>query len=110
MTVTEKLRAVLGRVPGAVSLARLTVRTFDICFDYRVTGLAAEAAFFMLLSLPPLVLGLFGGLGYISGWVGPETVNEVVQAIQTYAARFLTEDSITKLLVPTIEDVLGRGR
>ena len=108
--MTEKVRAVLERVPGAVTLARLTVRTFDICFDYRVTGLAAEAAFFMLLSLPPLVLGLFGGLGYISGWVGPETVNEVVAAIQTYAARFLTEDSITELLVPTIDDVLGRGR
>ncbi len=110
MTVTERLRAVLGRIPGAVTLARLTVRTFDICFDYRVTGLAAEAAFFMLLSLPPLVLGLFGGLGYVSGWVGPDTVNDVVEAIQAYAARFLTEDSITKLLVPTIDDVLGRGR
>ncbi|GAB3049566.1 YihY/virulence factor BrkB family protein [Intrasporangium mesophilum] len=110
MTVTERVRAVLERIPGAVTLARLTVRTFDICLDYRVTGLAAEAAFFMLLSLPPLVLGLFGGLGYISGWVGPDTVNDVVNAIQTYAARFLTEDSITKLLVPTIDDVLGRGR
>jgi membrane protein len=110
MTVMARLRGVLERVPGGLTLGRLSLRTFDICLDNRVTGLAAEAAFFMLLSLPPLVLGLFGGLGYVSGWVGPDTVNDVVEAIQTYAARFLTEDSITKLLVPTVEEVLGRGR
>jgi membrane protein len=110
MTVKERVRAVLRRVPGGLAVPRLTLRTVDVCLDYRVTGLAAEAAFFMLLSLPPLVLGLFGGLGYISAWIGPENVNQVVATIREYAARFLTEDSISQLLVPTVEDVLGRGR
>ena len=55
---------------GASPLARLTLETIRVCLRYRVTGLAAEAAFFMLLSLPPLVLGLFGGLGYVGGWIG----------------------------------------
>ena len=27
----------------------------------------------MLLRLPPLVLGLFGGLGFVGGWIGPDT-------------------------------------
>jgi membrane protein len=110
MTVKEWVRSVLRRVPGGIPLARLTLRTVDVCLDYRVTGLAAEAAFFMLLSLPPLVLGLFGGLGYVSGWIGPDNVDRVVGSIQDYASRFLTEASITDLLVPTVEDVLGRGR
>ena len=110
MTFTERLRAMLQRVPGGLTLARLTLRTVDGCLDYRVTGLAAEAAFFMLLSLPPLVLGLFGGLGYLGGLIGPENVDAVVESIREYASRFLTEDSITKLLVPTVQDVLGRGR
>ena len=39
--------------------------TTAICFRYRVTGLAAEAGFFLLLSLPPLVLALVGGIGYL---------------------------------------------
>ncbi|NUR15095.1 MAG: YihY/virulence factor BrkB family protein [Dermatophilaceae bacterium] len=110
MTVKERVRAVLTRVPGGLGAARLTLRTVDVCLDYRVTGLAAEAAFFMLLSLPPLVLGLFGGLGYISAWIGPENVAQVVATIREYAARFLTENSISQLLVPTVDDVLRRGR
>ena len=36
---------------------RLIAGTTSICFDYRVTGLAAEAAFFALVSLPPLRSG-----------------------------------------------------
>ena len=110
MTVKERVRAVLRRVPGGLGAARLTLRTVDVCLDYRVTGLGAGAAVFMLLSLPPLVLGLFGGLGYISAWIGPENVAQVVATIREYAERFLTEDSISQLLVPTVEDVLGRGR
>jgi membrane protein len=100
----------LERVPGGLTFTRLVLRTLDVCLDYRVTGLAAEAAFFMLLSLPPLVLGLFGGLGYVSVWIGPDGVTRVVTEIQTYAAQFLTENSISELLVPTVQDVLGRGR
>ncbi len=106
----ERFRTALERVPGGVTAVRLVLRTLDVCLDYRVTGLAAEAAFFMLLSLPPLVLGLFGGLGYVSGWIGPDAASRVVAEIETYAARFLTEDSITDLLVPTVQDVLARGR
>jgi len=77
---------------------------------YRVTGLASEAGFFALLSLPPLVLGLFGGVGYVGRWLGPGTVSEITQTIQTYAARFLTDDSVTKVIVPTMDDVLRNGR
>ena len=110
MTARERVRATLRRVPGGLTSARLALRTVDVCLDYRVTGLAAEAAFFMLLSLPPLVLGLFGGLGYLGGLIGPENVNSVVESIREYASRFLTEDSITELLIPTVQDVLARGR
>ena len=35
-------------------------------FRYRVTGLAAEAAFFAILSLPPLIFGLAGTIGYFA--------------------------------------------
>ena len=77
---------------------------------YRVTGLAAEAGFFALLSLPPLVLGLFGGVGYIGRWLGPGAVHQVTVAIQSYASRFLTDDSVTDVIVPTMDEVLKNGR
>ena len=68
------MRRELARVPGALALARLTVETIRVCLRYRVTGLASEAGFFMLLSLPPLLLGLFGGVGYLGQWLGERCI------------------------------------
>ncbi len=110
MTVKTAVRRWLERIPGAVSLARLTLETIRVCINYRVTGLAAEAAFFMLLSLPPVLLGLFGGIGYIGDLVGPDTVERLVAVVTEYASRFLTESSIRDLLLPTVRDVLKDGR
>lgn len=98
------------RVPGALAVARLTVETIRVCLRWRVTGLAAEAGFFMLLSLPPLVLGLFGGLGFLGQWLGAENVRRIVEAIQDWAADFLTPEIIASTLVPTVQDVLKDGR
>jgi membrane protein len=110
VSLKARVKRGLARVPGATSLARLTVETIRVCLRYRVTGLASEAGFFALLSLPPLVLGLFGGVGYVGQWLGPETVNEITGGIQTWAERFLTETLITDALLPTVNDVLGSGR
>ncbi len=106
----RRVSRALARVPGALPLARLTVVTTRICLRYRVTGLASEAGFFALLSLPPLVLGLFGGLGYLGGALGPDTVDDVRVAILRYATQFLTPQVINSVLGPTVDDVLRGGR
>ncbi|WP_353950218.1 YihY/virulence factor BrkB family protein [Knoellia sp. S7-12] len=106
----RRLRRWLARFPALESLARLTVETIRICLRYRVTGLASEAGFFALLSLPPLVLGLFGGVGYVGRWLGDDTVMDVRLAIAEYASRFLTEDIISTTLSPTVDDVFQDGR
>ncbi|MGL5862736.1 MAG: YihY/virulence factor BrkB family protein [Phycicoccus sp.] len=106
----RRVRRVLSRVPGAVAVARITIETVRICLRYRVTGLASEAGFFALLSLPPLVLGLFGGLGYVGRWLGPDAVEVVRQSINEYASRFVTSDVIDSTLAPTVDDVLRDGR
>ena len=108
--VRRRLRRALSRLPGLLPLARLIVATIRISLRYRVTGLASEAGFFALLSLPPLVLGLFGGLGYVGGMLGPATVTQVRQDINEYASNFLTKDIINSTLGPTVDDVLGDGR
>ncbi len=106
----RRVRRALAQVPGALPIARMTVVTTRICLRYRVTGLASEAGFFALLSLPPLVLGLFGGLGYLSQPLGPATVETVRDNILMYASQFLTPDVIQSVLGPTVDDVLGGGR
>jgi len=110
MTVKAATRRVLERVPGAVTLARLTLETIRVSLSYRVTGLAAEAGFFMLLSLPPFVLGLFGGVGYLGALAGPDAVDRLIAVVTEYASRFLTESSIDELLLPTVHDVFDGGR
>jgi membrane protein len=110
MTLRSRALRGLARVPGAATLARLTVETVRVCMRYRVTGLASEAGFFALLSLPPLLFGLFGGAGYVGRWLGPDTVAQVSEAIRVYAARFLTDASVRDVIVPTVDDVLGNGR
>lgn len=110
MTLKSRGRAVLERIPGGMPVARLTLHTFNVCLDYRVTGLAAEAAFFMLLSLPPLVLGLFGAVGFVGSLLGPDTVQQVIEHIRAYASQFLTDSTIVDILLPTIQDVLKTGR
>ncbi len=106
----RRVRRALMRVPGALPVARLTVVTTRICLRYRVTGLASEAGFFALLSLPPLVLGLFGGLGYLREPLGQANVVQVRDAILEYASRFLTPDVIKTVLGPTVDDVFQGGR
>ena len=104
------VRERLGRVPGLVSFVRLLFGTVRICMRYRVTGLAAEAGFFALLSFPPLLYGLLGLVGYVGNWLGPNVTGTVRDSIIDYAARFLTEDSLRNVLVPTLREALNGGR
>ncbi|WP_265443933.1 YihY/virulence factor BrkB family protein [Flexivirga meconopsidis] len=110
MGVKAVARRELSRVPGGLALARLVLGTIRVCMRYRVTGLAAESGFFALLSLPPLIFGLLGAVGYLGKWLGPNAVGQVTTNIETYAAQFLTEQSLRDVLMPTINSALGAGR
>lgn len=77
---------------------------------YRVTGLAAEAAYFGVLSLPPLVFGMAGTIGYVIGVFGDQTVGSVKAQIVALARTALTEDSVQGVIVPTLNAVFDKGR
>ncbi|MDQ1666248.1 MAG: rane protein [Actinomycetota bacterium] len=89
---------------------RLIKQTTAICFRYRVTGLAAEAGFFALLSLPPLLLGLVGSIGYLGNWVGADVVDEVRDRIIRGSAEVLTSDVVNDVIKKTLNDVFTGGR
>ena len=91
-------------------LWRLIVTTTGSCIRYRVTGLAAEAAFFAILSVPPLIFALAGAIGYVSEQFSPAEIAEVRQAVIDLSSRALTEDAVDRIIVPTINDVLRPGR
>ncbi|HEY4570476.1 MAG TPA: YihY/virulence factor BrkB family protein [Kribbella sp.] len=90
---------------------KLVTQTVGVCLRYRVTGLAAEGAFFAILSLPPLIFGLAGSLGYIAGkYFEVETIDDIKQQIAQLAAQALTDDSVKNVIVPTLNQVLNGGR
>ena len=89
---------------------RLLVSTVGTCFRNRVTGLAAEAAFFALLSLPPLIFGLAGSIGYVFDSFSAAQVEQVRTSILDLASRALTEPTVNAVIRPTLNDVLGPGR
>jgi membrane protein len=89
---------------------RVIAQTVGACFRYRVTGLAAEAAFFAILSLPPLIFGLAGTIGYIAGRLNVRTIAGFREQILALASRALTPDAVSSVIAPTLDDVLSGGR
>ena len=104
----ERLEARSRRVGHL--LWRLVVTTAGACLRYRVTGLAAEAAFFAVLSVPPLIFALAGGVGYVSDQFSPAQVEDVRRAILEVSSRLLTERAVDDVIAKTIDDVLEGGR
>ncbi|GII62580.1 membrane protein [Sphaerisporangium krabiense] len=79
-------------------------------FNYRVTGLAGEAAFFALLSLPPFVLGLIGLLGHLSGVLGPGTVADTRGWVLDQSHLLFTDNTVERVVRPLLDDVLRGGQ
>ncbi|MGC4111699.1 MAG: YihY/virulence factor BrkB family protein [Nocardioides sp.] len=89
---------------------RVVVSTVASSMRYRVTGLAAEAAFFTVLSVPPLIFALTGAIGYLTRSFSPDQVDHVRNAILDLASRFLTDSAVDSVIRPTMDDVLRGGR
>jgi membrane protein len=77
---------------------------------HRVLGLSAEAGFWQLLSLPSAALGLLGTIGYMRGWLGTETINDLKTHILDAANRVLSTDTVNNSIRKTLDTVLAGGR
>lgn len=86
----------------------LTLRTIEDTFEDRVPGLAAEVAFFVLLSLPPLLLLGLGAVGFI-GEVAPDFPQEAERELLELARTVLTDETV-RLLEPVVSELLREGR
>ena len=88
------------------ALWRLVTATVDACLRHRVTGLAAEGAFFAILSLPPLIFGLAGTIGYIVNQFDVRELQNFRAEVIDLAGQALTSSSVNQVIVPTLDDVL----
>ena len=79
-------------------------------WDGNVFSEAAEAAFWQALSLPPLLLGLLGSLGYVAQWVGDGPISSVQTKIVEWSRTAFSENVVNGIIEPTVNDILSHGR
>jgi membrane protein len=89
---------------------RVLGQTLAKAWQDRILGLSAEAAFWQILSVPPLLIGLLGTLGYLGFIIGDASVAQIEEELLVASSRVLTADVVDSLVAPTLTDILGSGR
>jgi membrane protein len=69
----------------------------------------AEAAFFAVLSLPPLIFALAGSIGYIFAQFSDTQIDEVRSTVLSLASQALTPQTVDSIIRPTLNEVLDGG-
>jgi membrane protein len=95
------------RLPWVWSLIRRTVAQ---SWSDRVLGLAAEAGFWALLSLTPLLLVLVAAIGYLTPLFGADVATDAEARILTAAEHVLAPSAVDEIIKPVLTDVLRHGR
>ena len=96
--------------PRRSAARRLLGRTMGNAWNDDIFTESAAAAFWQTLSLPPLLLGLFGILGYVGGAFGPDTVAAVQQWIIELTGGLFSRNAVDEIIAPTVADVLSTAR
>jgi membrane protein len=84
--------------------------TVNSSIEYRILGLAAEAAFFTLLSVPPLLLSMIGLLGYVDDWTGTDTISSLEANLLEASRTVLSDKGVSQIAQPILDDVMKGGR
>ncbi|MFF3613231.1 YihY/virulence factor BrkB family protein [Streptomyces sp. NPDC002580] len=106
----HRARALYRNVSKRRTAWLLIKDTVNSCMEYRILGLAAEAAFFTLLSVPPLLLSMIGLLGYVDAWTGADTIASLESNILDASRTVLTQKGVHQIAEPILHDVMKGGR
>jgi membrane protein len=106
----HRARALYRNVSKRRTAWLLLKDTVNSCMEYRILGLAAEAAFFTLLSVPPLLLSVLGLLGYVDLWIGADTTDSLRVNILDASRAVLSERGVKEITEPILDDVTKGGR
>lgn len=89
---------------------RLVTRTLAKAWDGNIFSEAAEAAFWQTLSLPPLLLGLLGSLGFVGEWFGQGVVSAVHDKIIAFCRTVFSPNAVHDIIEPTVNSILTVGK
>ncbi len=103
------VRRIVARAPAPIRPGvELVVRTVADSFRDRVPGLSAEMAFYLILSLPPLLLTVFAASGWIVRSLGFD-LTQVTDQLAQVTATFLTADAASKVN-DVVDSALGQSK
>ncbi|WP_282700418.1 YihY/virulence factor BrkB family protein [Streptomyces sp. CC219B] len=106
----HRARALYRNVSKRRTAWLLLKDTVNSCIEYRILGLAAEAAFFTLLSVPPLLLSMIGLLGYVDDWTGTDTISSLEANLLEASRTVLSDEGVRQIAQPILDDVMKGGR
>ena len=87
------------------SVARF-LRSGITLFNYRrCFGFASEGAFWLIFTLPFLLIGLLSAFAWVANLTGANILDQVEEAMIENASRLLTPEAVDEILVPFIESV-----
>jgi membrane protein len=86
----------------------LVVRTIDSSLNHRLPGLAAEIAFWVLLSLPALLLATIASAGVLGGQ-GTSWREQLVDRVTEVSQIALTPETIEGVVRPVLEGLFDEG-
>jgi membrane protein len=76
----------------------------------RLPGLAAEVAFYLVLSLPSLLLVVLGLLGYVGDIGGAGSVADIKEQLLDWADNIFSAATLADTVEPAIDSLLKKGR
>jgi membrane protein len=106
----HRARALYRNVSKRRTAWLLLKDTVNSCIEYRILGLAAEAAFFTLLSVPPLLLSMIGLLGHVDDWTGTDTISSLETNLIEASRTVLSDRGVRQIAQPILDDVMKGGR
>ncbi|WP_199253454.1 YihY/virulence factor BrkB family protein [Mycolicibacterium mengxianglii] len=96
--------------PSRHHIWQITKRTLAKAWDDSIFSEAAQAGFWSVLSLPPLLLGMLGSLAYIAPLFGPDTLITIQNQLVATADSFFSENVVNEIIEPTIQDIVKGAR
>ncbi len=89
---------------------RIARRTLSKSWDDSIFSESAQAGFWSVLSLPPLLLGMLGSLAYVAPLFGPDTLPTIEKQLVSTAGSFFSTNIVTEIIEPTVSDIVQGAR
>jgi len=96
--------------PSRHHIWRVFKRTLSKAWDDSIFSESAQAGFWSVLSLPPLLLGMLGSLSYIAPLFGADTLPAIQQRLISTADSFFSKNVVNEIIEPTIHDIVANAR